>query len=204
MNISRLDTVLKNLSVNEQKFLLRFQPSVYELLDDLSQKGFLKLKFDSKNHETYIFLKLMKTCEYPVLLHNNLADLKIENDLLLSTKVHLYQVFSEKMKLILVNLIDFDSLGLNQAYKKTLFKLLEKLKSEYPENKFIKHLESEIRNSIAHYTYFFENDILYFYKNCFDNNPKKIELKKFELMTKELNILCELFFTVWSDIFRSE
>lgn len=204
MNTPRLNIVLQSLSDDEQKFLLKFKPSIHELLDDLSQKGFLKLKFDSKNHETYIFLKLMKTCEYPVLLYNHLTDLEIENDLLISTKVHLYQVFSERMKIILINLIDFDGLGLNKAHKKTLFKLLEKLKSEYPKNEFIKHLESEIRNSIAHYTYFFENNKLYFYKNCFDITPEEIEMDKFELMTKELNILSELFFTVWSDIYRGE
>ena len=67
---------------------------------------------------------------------------------------HNYQVISERLKLYLVTFLDFDVLNVKDAHKKPLGRILNQLQDEFPKNKFIQSLNTNIRNSVTHYTYF--------------------------------------------------
>ena len=112
---------------------------------------------------------------------------------------------SERLKMHFVTIVDFDALGLRNADSRPLGSLIDKLKKEFPGNKFIEYLNTQIRNAVTHYTYFFEPDTLnpiYLCKGYFDPTPIKMELADFIIESKKLNILTESLFIIYLDLYH--
>ena len=95
-------------------------------------------------------------------------------------------------------------LGLNDADKTMLGNILRCLKREFPDNDFLEILNTSIRNSITHYTYFFENEKLFLCRSYFDNSPERILLRDFMKEKKQLSILTESFLFSYLDKFSPE
>lgn len=95
---------------------------------------------------------------------------------------------SERLKIHLVALIDFDAMGIKNADNKPLGIIAIALQKKLPNNKFIYYLKADIRNSITHYTYYFENHQLHLCKGVFDPSPKELSLGEFMMESKNLNI----------------
>jgi hypothetical protein len=50
---------------------------------------------------------------------------------------HNYQVITERLKLNLLLIADFEGLNLNNPHETSLGSIINKLKKEFPDNKFV-------------------------------------------------------------------
>jgi len=172
----RIDKFKEYLESGEKIFLEEYEPAINELLDNLNQEGSLNTNFTleqvtrlqkfimSSNAANHLFNNANKIFAEGDMEEFNsnkrkLEELGLKVDTIghqyITIMCHLYQVSSERLKLHLVTLIDFPSLGLSDADKKPLGPLIDKLQHKYPQNKFIQYLNTKIRNAVTHYTYFF-------------------------------------------------
>ncbi len=124
---------------------------------------------------------------------------KTSLDHYLAVICHGYQVMSERLKIHLVALIDFNAMGIKKAGKKALGTLVKSLPKDCRQNKFIKYIKTDIRNSITHYTYYFENHQLHLCKGVFDSSPKILSLGEFMMESRNLNILTESLLLIYLD-----
>jgi hypothetical protein len=220
--MSRLNQFKDNLTQGEKTFLAEYEAAVGELFNGLEARGALDKTFDKSKVERAV--KLIQTSNVPVDLFKNfniLANLpERERDQILSdldakgfkvknipeqfgaVMCHMYQVMAERLKLHMVMLIDFSKLNLVDADEKPLGPIIKKLKEKFPDNKFVSFLSTEIRNAVTHYSYYFENGKLYLCEGHFDQSPKELDLSKFIIETKKLNILTESFFLIYLDKYR--
>ena len=76
------------------------------------------------------------------------------------------------------------------------------LTSELPNNKFLNYLNFNNRNSIAHYSYIYEDDKIYLFKGFYGTNPKIMTFSDFVLENKKLNILTEALIAIFFDKYR--
>jgi hypothetical protein len=91
--------------------------------------------------------------------------------------------------------------------KKSLGQLIDILKNNLfngnegkcQENKFVETLSVNARNSIAHYTYYFEDNVIHLCDSIFDNNPTTISTEEFRRECNELNILTQLLLIIYHD-----
>lgn len=205
------------------EFLEEYESSINELFDELNIMGYVKKGFTKDQHER--LNKLMATANAPLELVDSfheiyfLADedkikekekqlnrtgLKINKDHYFTVICHSYQVISELLKIRLVALIDFDAMGYNKADIKPLGSLINHLKDKFPNNKFINYLKTDIRNSITHYTYYYDNDQLHLCKGIFDSSPKKVKLEEIMVESRRLYILDHSLFLIYLDKYHSE
>ena len=81
--------------------------------------------------------------------------------------------------------------------EQTAIKALEK---KYPTNKYLNYFDSGLRNSIAHYTFFWEpGGKIRLCSEIFDKNPNEISLVELMKEIYELNVLTEGFFIMLRD-----
>lgn len=107
------------------------------------------------------------------------------------------------LKIRLVALIDFDAMGYTNADMKPLSSLIGRLKDKFPNNKFINYLKTDIRNSITHYTYYYDNNQLHLCKGVFDSSPKKVKLEEIMVESRRLDILDHSLFLIYLDKYHS-
>lgn len=221
--MTRIENFKELLEPGEKAFLEEYEPSLNELLDNLNHDGLLNTNFTPQMVRR--LQQFIKTSNAANHLFNNankifaggnieefdvnkrkLEELGLKVDTIghqyISVMCHIYQVSSERLKLHLVTLIDFPSLGLSDADKKPLGPLITKLKAQYPQNMFVQYLNTEIRNSVTHYSYFFENNVLNLCDGYFDQNPNQMQISDFMVESKRLNILTEAFFIIFLDKHR--
>ncbi len=203
----------------EKEFFEEYEESMKELISDLKSDGLLitnhtqeeinqikKFIFTS-NVVSHLYGNFNKTITTDSqTTQSNITKLKEigwRTDTLgsqyMAIMCHMFQVFAERLKLHLVTLIDFDSLGLNNADKEHLGKAIYKLKSKYGGNKFVDYLDTKIRNAVAHYTYYFANGALHLCQGYFDPNPLTYQLSDFMKTTKQFNLIVEGFFIICID-----
>jgi len=129
---------------------------------------------------------------------------------LISIFCHTYQVYIEDIKKIMILSIKFDELGLSKPrvrdpYKASLGALLGDLNelAEYRENDFIKHLTENnfLRNAIAHYTYFINNDSKLTFMRKMFGEEESLSVGDFVRQTDDLHILSLIFFLTFLNKF---
>lgn len=221
--MTRIDKFKEYLGSGEKIFLEEYEPAINELLDNLNQDGLLKTYFTPTRIAR--LQKLMTTSNAAAHLFNNAnkifahddeekinsnmrkleelgLGLEVDVEQYITILCHMYQVTSERLKLHLVTLINFPSLGLSDADKRPLGPLIQELKSKYPQNKFIRYLDTKIRNAVTHYTYFFEEGVINLCNRYFDSSPNSMKISDFMIESKRLNILTEAFFIIFLDKHR--
>lgn len=217
--MSRIDEFKEHLGSTEKDILEYYEPEIQKLFDLLENENLLNLSFT--NEQISRLKKFIRTSNAAIQLYENFNRIftlnrketdekiaKLQNlgfkvetlaDQYGSTLCHSYQVMAERLKLHLVTLINFDLLGLQNAHKSTLGKIVVTLKTKYPENKFVSYLDTNIRNAVTHYSYFFQGDTLTFCQGYFDPKPSKMTIADFMKEAIILNRLTEAFFIIFSD-----
>jgi hypothetical protein len=221
----RIEQYKAKLAKGEKKVLIEYEPSILEFLDAIDKKGALNVVFS--DWQINRLMNLVTTSNLPVNLCNSFSNIfdgdlskmesrveQLEKDGLKinpfqygTLLCHSYQVMSERLKMHLVTIIDFDELGMRNADSKPLGTLVHKLKQEFPGNKFIEYLDTKIRNAVTHYTYYFEPgrlNTLYLCKGYFDPTPVEMKLADFIMESKKLNILTESFFIIYLDNYHDD
>ena len=213
----KIDQYKDRLLNGEKMTINDYESDINDFLDDLDNKGFLTKSFSKPQSER--LQKLVSSSNAPANLFNalnkvfdgnvtqirsNVAKLKsvgfdIGPQQYGSVMCHNYQVISERLKLHLVTIIDFDKNGLTNAHSKPLGSIIRKLKSEFPQNKFVDYMDTKIRNAVTHYTYFFDNGNIILCNGYFDDNPTVMPLVDFMMESKKLNILTEALFIIYLD-----
>lgn len=214
---SRLEKFKEKLPDGEKKVVMDYEDSISDLLEDLDNRGVLKIVFTE--WEVDRLQNLVTTSNAPIQLWNSFnnvfkgssQEMKENVDKLakvgfktnpyhfLTVMCHSYQVTSERLKMHLVTIIDFDALGLKNPDSKPLGPLLHKLKQEFPKNKFIDYLDTNIRNAVTHYTYYFDQGQLHLCNGYFDPNPTTMSLAEFMMESKKLIDLTESLFIIYLD-----
>ena len=222
--MSRIDEYKRDLEPREKTFLEEYEQAIHDLLNDINRTNNLKKKNDLTQERVKRFDKLRASTNVANLLFNNAnkifakddankirANIKKLNELELGLNVdekqyisilcHIYQVNSERLRLQLLTFIDFDSNPLKVKEPKTLGQLINELEKNYSYNKFVKYLtgKSKTRNAVAHYSYFYEEGEINLCENYFTPSPKPMGLADFMRESKELNILTEAFYCIFSD-----
>lgn len=215
--MSRIDQYKNKLLNGEKRTINDYESDINDFLDDLDNNGFLIKSFSksqserlqklvsSSNASAKLFNELNKIFDGDVTqMQFNVARLKsagldIGPQQYGSVMCHNYQVISERLKLHLVTVIDFDKMGLTNAHSRPLGSIIHKLKSEFPQNKFVDYMDTKIRNSVTHYTYFFDNGNIILCNGYFDDSPTAMPLVDFMMESKKLNILTEALFIIYLD-----
>lgn len=219
--MSRIDKFKSYLSNDEKFFLEGLEPSIFNFFDEAVDKNIVNIIFTP--YQINRLIKLIDSSNSAKKLYNNLIgvidgdqelikhkinaleelDINLDGKQIGTIVCHNYQVISERLKLYLVTFLDFDVLNVKDAHKKPLGRILNQLQDEFPKNKFIQSLNTNIRNSVTHYTYFFEDKYnkIHFCNGVFDYSPNIMKLSEFRKNSNELNILTEAFFIIYKDKF---
>mgnify|MGYP001576589813 CR=1 FL=1 len=121
-----------------------------------------------------------------------------------SILVNTYITFLERLKIYFLFFIDWKKLGKNHKEIHGIGNAINSLKQKYPANKYLNYFDSGTRNSLTHYTFFWEHGQGGKLKLCsdiFDTNPKEMPLVKFMMEINELNVLTEGFYMLLADKF---
>ena len=220
--MTKLEQFKKQLSLGAKQFLEKYEKDINIFFDELDKKGLLKKKFSKQEVERMQhFIRTSNASQH--LLNNgwkffNLDKKYIENNIKILKKLgykidnigdqfgtiicHSNQVFSERLKLHMVTIIDFTKMGLTDADKKPLGSIVAKLKKNFKQNDFVNSLDTNMRNAVTHYTYYFEKGgYIYLCKGYFDKNPIKMTLSEFMIETINLNTITEAFFIIFLDTY---
>ena len=81
---------------------------------------------------------------------------------------------------------------------------IKTMKKVCSDNDFLNFLDSKVRNAIAHFTFFYYKNFIYFCNGIFDNDPIKMEMSEFMIESKQFNILALSYFHIYHDMFKSE
>lgn len=210
--MTRADQYKQFLRGGELDTLSKEEPALREFVDALFSD---KLVLIRSEEEILRVQKLMVTTGATSNLYNNFNHFfkvsKNEQELMLAAlnskgfdtsrfaelygaiMCHMYQTTSERFKIHLCAFIDFKKIGVKRPHKRPLGDLLKALKRKYPNNSFIKSLDTFRRNAVTHYTYFFDKGKLFLCNGIFDRNPKEIEIHNFMKEVKNQSIFSEMF-----------
>lgn len=140
------------------------------------------------------------------LKKNNLA-ITPQDYQLVSAKAHEYHTFTEEMNFTMRLMIDFKKLKKNKNLKgsnyniKTWNGILNVLAEYSKNNKFIEYLQAnkDLRNAIAHCSILYESGMIYYYPKDMGVDRKNIKTNDFIKKTKELSLLDQMFFYIFTD-----
>ena len=203
-------------------FFERYEPSINQLISDLDSKGFLeKTSFTKEDVDRLTDIVITSNGALSLIndfnriitinkerTEENLKKLKEagwnteSNRFALQYGVVLsltYHTFLERLKNEFISFIDFQSMGRDPAEMFGVGSFLGELKKHCPNNDFLNYFDSGIRNSIAHFTFFWKKGEIYFCKNLFDRNPTKQTLVEFMKEVKNVNVLVEGFHLAYRD-----
>ncbi|MBW4257862.1 hypothetical protein KTG15_09190 [Methanobacterium sp. YSL] len=201
------------------EYIEQYEESIKDLLKDLINEDLLVVYLPPEKINR--LAKLVKSSDAATELYNNISEivtsdtaetkaklnelndlgLKLDGWQILAIMCHSYQVTTEKLKLYLFTIIDFENMGERNAYRKSLGGLLYILKRNFQGNVFIQDLKTNIRNAVAHYSYYYvTDDKLYFCDGYYDPDPQGITLVEFMKESHELYLLTESFFCIYLDL----
>jgi len=196
---------MSNLEVFKQQnkhvinHINRYEPTIIEFLNKLENKNLINKNYP---REVRTNLKKFGIIGNAAMTLANRSDIKKKLYYLVAI-CNAYQVNSELLRkhlLIVVNWDEFTNLNKSNA---TLGTLLSRLSNKgLEETDFINHLSKSknIRNSIAHCTFFYEDNQIHFYKNIYDNSPIKMDLESFREESIKLNILTAELLIIYFDM----
>lgn len=209
--MTRVEQYKKFLKGGELDTLSKHEPAIDEFIAGLFNDSLVFLR---KKDEIMRTQKLMETTAVTSSLYNNFNrffehDKEVQEGMLAALMAkgfngerfaqyygaimcHMYQTTAERFKINLCTLVDFKKLGVRKPHKKPLGDLLRALKIKYPKNQFIKSLNTLMRNSVTHYTYYFEKGKLHLCNGIFDKKPREMEISDFMKEVKDQSILAEI------------
>lgn len=171
----------------------------------ISSNMALKLKFDfcsifnpQNQQETEKKLKLLREA------FGTKSDYRI-GEHCHSILVNTYIAFLERLKIYFLFFIDWNKLGKTNKKIYGIATAVNVLKLKYPGNKYLDYFDSGTRNSLAHYTFFWEHGDggkINLCSEIFDINPKRISLVEFMMEINELQVLTEGFYILLRDKFN--
>jgi len=220
--MTRIQKFKENIEEGERSFFEEYENSIREFVDKLQEEDLLldnytdekidriKKFIKSSNAAAYLYRNFNKIITSDTQQTNSniekLKDFGLDvntiADQYASVMCHMYQVMGERLKLHLITLVDFPKLGLENADKIPLGPILNKLQNKFPENEFIQSLNTKMRNSVAHYTYYFQNGMLHLCNGYFDSEPTQLSIQDFMKESKEYNLLVEGLFIISLDKLR--
>lgn len=208
------------LNETDRSFVLRYESSIRKFVDELKtdknlkfitpeQKTRVGYLFNASNTMVQIYtegVRLFKSENYKERLRNGGFDIDEQRLVQMWGVIlcHMHQVVSEKLKLHLLLFVDFDKLITGKKKKTSpyvlpLGPLIGTLQKKYPNNDFVDYLNTNIRNAVAHYTYFFDGDYLFLCNGWSDPEPMKISVQDFITRFGELNRLDDAFCMLVAD-----
>ena len=223
-----LEWFRKNQASGELKFFNQYEDDIRKLFKDLAKIGVINIIFDEKHRKRltefrWVFYasgllhnNVMAFTKLPEEERNELEELLIKKGFHASKETVAYQMLSlltqgyhthlEDIKFHMELFIDFDYLIKKKLVSKTKFKsfgwMILELNKLLKGNDFLEFLNTGIRNSIVHRTYFFVSGKIHFCKDIFDENPKQMTLAEFMIEAKQMNILALGFFLIYVDMFK--
>jgi len=218
-----METLKRGAGPGLKKFIEEYEPSIHDFFVKANEKGLLIKKLSPENRIR--FNKFIETSNASLRLLNNIDNLmgkenydSIREELIkqgydlhadglqaASVYCHSYQVFIERFNLLINTFINMDELGLPDVAQKNLYKIIKKLSKELGGNKFLEFMNTELRNSVAHYKYYFKSDTLLLFKDFYDQNPyMAIPLVDFLKRVKELNALNEMLYRAYFVIYSNK
>lgn len=205
-------------------FFENYEPAIKELIDSLDSDGILLRKF-SESQVTRL-QHLTKSCNMALKLSNDFNSLFSLNEKVRTEKLgyikkafnvndekriaehfesiltNTYLTFLERLKIYFLFFIDWDKLGKKHRDIHGVGTAINILKQKYPENKYLLYFESGMRNSFAHYTFFWEpGGKIKLCSEMFDENPKEVSLVDLMKGIYEINVLTEGFYMLLADKF---
>ena len=217
-----IEEFIKLLQKGEQKFLSEYLPEIESLLKSLDSDNLLNIGFTKDQIKR--LLKFNVTMKAAVDIYGNynkiitfdeketkerIGELKkiglnVDNiaEQYCASMCQMYQAAFERLKIHMLTLIKH-SVILHDG-NIHFARLLDILKKKYDKNNFLKYLHTQMRNPVAHYTYFFENGNIYLCKTLFDSSPILLSFDNFMMETKKLNILGEAFFLSYLDYIQKQ
>jgi len=220
--MTRINKYKESLKSGEKKFLEEYEPSIKEFINNLEEDNLINHNY---TQEQIIRLqKLMRSSNAAAHLFENFnkiitADKKQTKSNIKKLKefglridtiadqygtvmCHMYQVTMERLRLFIIILINISCLGIKNPGKQPIGKVIKKLRAKYPTNHFLQYLKTNIRNAIAHYSYFFEKNSIALCNGYFDPNPTFITIEEFMKTSKKLSILTDTFMILFLDKYK--
>lgn len=223
--MSSVEVYKSGMGKGLKKFFESYEQSIKELIDNLDSDGLLLRQFS--NEQVTRLQNLTKSCNMFLKLSNDFHSLfdlnekrrleKIENikkafntedekriaehfgAILTGT----YLTFLERLKIYFLFFIDWNKLGKKHKDIHGIGTAIKFLKQKYPTNKYLTYFDSGTRNSLTHYTFFWEpGGKIKLCSEIFDKNPKEISLVDLMKEINKLNVLTEGFYMLLSDKFN--
>lgn len=208
-----LKQLKKNLASEELKFFEKYEKSIYNLFNDLGTIGAVKTAFT--NEQADRLTKFRITLNNSSFLHRNVIrfteltekergkiisfmknwefEITELGNQMFTIIAHNYHNHLEDLKIHLELLIDFELICEHLHKRLPTFKslkwMVDRLKEISSNNSFLNYLDNKVRNSIAHFTFYYHIGYIYFCDGIFDNDPIRMDLPKFMIESKNMNIL---------------
>jgi|SRR3989338_1807338 len=223
--MSSIEVYKSKLGKGLRKFFENYEPSMKELINKLDTDGFLLRNFTEERvtrlqhltHSSNMSLKLSndfgsifdpknkestkEKLNHLKIAFNNESDFRI-GEHYHSILTNTYITFLERLKIYFLFFINWNKLGKKHKDIRGIGNALDVLKQKYPTNKYLLYFNSGARNSLAHYTFFWEHGNGGKIKMCseiFDTNPKEMSLVEFMMEINEIQVLTEGFYILLRD-----
>lgn len=211
------------ISPGLRRFFEKYEPSLKDLFSDLNDKGFLnKVSFMEGDVERLTDIATTSNGAVSIISDFNKvivsdktqteANLKKMGEAGWSTdrdRIALqygvvlalaYHAFLERLKNYFIVFIDWNSIGRDATKMHGVGSFLKELKKHSQNNDFLEYFDSGIRNSIAHFTFFWKNGEIYFCKNLLDSSPSKLSLAEFMMEVQNVGALVEGVHLIFRDL----
>ena len=110
-----------------------------------------------------------------------------------------YHALLERLKNYFLTFINWNALNVDIDKLHGIGNCLFELKKYFPNAPFLNYFDSGIRNSIAHFTFFWKNGKVYFCKNLSDTSPTNMALGDFIMEVQRVTSLVEGFHLTYRD-----
>ena len=222
-----IENYKSSMGLGLKAFFEGYEPAIKDLIDNLDSDGFLLRSFTEE--KVTRLQNLTNSSNMGLKLSNDFGSIfdpqnkertkeklnllkkafNTESDFRMGEHYHsiltnTYIAFLERLKIYLLFFIDWDKFGKKHKDIHGIGNAIDFLKQKYPSNKYLLYFNTGARNSIAHYTFFWEHGNGGKIKLCsemFDANPKEMSLTKFMMEINEIQVLTEGFYMILSDKF---
>lgn len=217
-----------NLDEGRKKILAEYESGIIDFFSILDKNAFLKKEFADEVLER--MQKLQDTSLHVnSILHNSYTmagkfeDIDFMNQFQYVAKNEGFDVHNigeqviiqfcmgyvynlEYLKREMLLLIDFKKMGLKKSGKRTLTQLINHLKShnDFQKNSFMDLLNSEKRNALAHFSfYYYDSKVWLCINGPCDPNPKPLELVDLMKESISINVSSIAFYLIYVSKYRN-